>query len=70
MHFRTTVYLLQDEEDVMPENKFEGALIQKPRTITKREPEPPLPIPFELPRNFTHDVQDQLKKPQRGKVNL
>lgn len=37
-------------------------LIQSTRTITKREPEPPLPIPFELPRNYKSNIMAELEK--------
>lgn len=33
-----------------------------PRTITKREPESPLPIPFELPHNYPPLVMAELEK--------
>ena len=34
----------------------------KPRVLTKREVEPPLPFPFELPRNFPAIVMNDLKR--------
>ena len=43
--------------------KFEDcALLQKPRTITKRKLEPPLPMPFELPKNYKPVVMSELDK--------
>lgn len=32
------------------------------RTITKKEPEPPLQMPFELPRNYPAKVMTELSK--------